>query len=195
MQTFKQFLLEEDKIGAKKLGDNVPEWTPANAESDYRVGEVTFSCHDGLGQVPNNESVYHFGFVAWMRPSTFAEVAMPHESANERAKGIAKLILKGYAMGPPFLEVSFGEHDNGPVKITGHDGPARMVAIQMANGDEPVPVHCFLRNGLRGDCLTEKMEGYATRVKELTAGCFAQGTTRYIRHPFQSVYAKGKKVF
>jgi hypothetical protein len=189
MKTFKQFLQEEEEIGtiyAKQLGD-VPAWHPDLAEGNYHVGEVTFSSKDGLGSVPFNQSVYYHGFVTMLKPSAFAELALEDDS-TARAKGIAKMILKGYAVGIPFFNVSLGDEDNGPAKITGHEGRARMLAVKMANGDVPVPVHCFLQHGLRARDLTPD------RIDVLKRGVFAERSQNFVLKAFSTMYVNGKKV-
>jgi hypothetical protein len=187
VKTFKQFLQEaEGTIYAKQLGD-VPPWDPSLAEDNYHIGEVTFSAKDGLGSVPFNQSVYYHGFVTMLKPSAFAELALEDES-TERAKGIAKMILKGYAVGIPFFNISLGDEDKGPAKITGHEGRARMLAVKMANGDVPVPVHCFLQHGLRARDLTPE------RIAILKRGVFAERSERFIVKAFDTIYKDGKKV-
>lgn len=189
MKTFKQFLAEtdEDKIYAKQLGA-VPDWAPDLAEDNYKVGEVTFSAKDGLGSVPFNQSVYYHGLVAEVKPSVFFELALPDEGRGERAKQIAKLILKGYAVGIPFLNIDTKdfEEGTGPVKVTGHEGRARMEAVKMANGDKPIPIHLFLGGGTRARDLTpELIAGIKGRLQ-------AERSKRIVTSPFEKVYANGK---
>ena len=187
MQTFKQFLEEEDqKIYAKQLGA-VPDWAPQFAEDNYKVGEVTFSAKDGLGSVPFNQSVYYHGLAAEVKPSIFFELALPDDSREMRARQIAKLILKGYALGIPFLQIDTKdfEEGTGPVKVTGHEGRARMEAVKMANGDKPVPIHLFLSGGTRARHLTpEIIAGIKGRLQ-------AERSKHIVTAPFEKVYVNG----
>jgi hypothetical protein len=185
MKTFKQFLQEEE-IYAKKLG-SVSEWTPDLAEGNYRVGKVTFSAKDGLGSVPFNQSVYYHGFVAFMKPSTFHTLALPDDS-EQRAKNIVKLVNDSYALGIPFLQVDFKqvEDETGPAMVTGHEGRARMAAVEMLNGDKPVPVHIFLMGGMRARHLTPEM------VATVKAKLQAERSKKIVTGPFEDVYVDGK---
>lgn len=192
MKTFKQFLEEEEerKIYAKQLGA-VPEWSPELAEKAYHVGQVTFSAEHGLGQVPNNQSVYYFGFVVMMRPSVFLDIVLDDEGHQDgTAKEIAKLILKGYSIGPPFLEINTQpfEEDGKPPKIVGHEGRGRMKAIRMANGDELVPVHVFLKGGMRARDLTPEL------IAAIKGRVQVEGGTRVVDAPFMAMYVNGKMV-
>jgi hypothetical protein len=190
MKTFKQFIQEEREIYAKKLG-SVPDWSPELAEGNYHVGDVTFSAKDGLGSVPFNQSVYYHGFVAMIRPSVFKQLALADES-EERAKDIAKLILNGYAVGIPFLNIDTqaAEEDTGPVKVTGHEGRARMQAIEWANGDEPVPVHIFLGGGTRA----RHLEGNDMLIAKIKGRLMAEGGKRIVMSPIEEMFLNGKQV-
>jgi hypothetical protein len=187
--TFKQWLAEEDrKIYAKQLGA-VADFTPDLAEGDYRVGEVTFSAKDGLGSVPFNQSVYYHGFVALMKPSVFLGIVLDDEGHQDgTAKEIAKLILKGYALGPPFLNLDTlpYETDGSAPKITGHEGRGRMKACLIANGDSPVPVHVFLQGGLRSRHLTPEL------IAAIKGRIQAERSTRVVNSPFEGIFVNGK---
>lgn len=187
--TFKQWLAEEDrKIYAKQLGA-VEEFNPSLAEGNYRVGEVTFSAKDGLGSVPFNQSVYYHGFVALIKPSVFLNIVLDDQGHQDgTAKEIAKLILKGYALGPPFLNVTtqpFEEEGKAP-KITGHEGRGRMKAIMMANGDNPIPVHVFLGGGMRARHLTPEL------IAALKGRIQVEGSSRVVNSPFEGVFVSGQ---
>jgi len=111
MKTFKQFLEEEHEIYAKQLGA-VPDWAPQFAEGNYRIGDITFSAKDGLGSVPFNQSVYYHGLVGEIKPSVFFDLVLQDDSKDVRAKEIAKLILKGYAIGIPFITIDTKKAEN-----------------------------------------------------------------------------------
>mgnify|MGYP000878849600 CR=1 FL=1 len=182
MKTFKQFIQEEDrKIYAKKFGE-LPEFTPALAEKDYQVGEVKFSAEHGLGAVPFNQSPYYHGLVALVKPSKFLELAHEEETDPKRVFEIVKLIWDGYAMGIPFLDVLIDDNPEWMMpQIKGHEGRNRMKAFMEVEGDRPVPIHLFLRGGMRNRHVTDEM------IKQLEDSVVSQrGHT--VTHPFIKVY-------
>jgi hypothetical protein len=189
MKTFKQFLYEQE-IYAKKLGA-VAEFTPALAEDDYRVGEVTFSAKDGLGSVPFNQSVYYHGFVVLMKPSMFLDIVLDDEGHQDAtAQKLVELVKDGYALGIPFLTVSTQpfEEDGKAPKITGHEGRGRMKAVRLINGDEPVPVHVLLGGGMRSRDLTPDL------IAALKGRIQAERSPRVVNSPFEAMYVNGKAV-
>jgi len=190
MKTFKQFLYEEHEIYAKKI-EAAPDWGPEHAEGDYRVGNVTFSAKDGLGAVPLNQSVYYHGLVGEMKPSTFLELALPHEGQREETKReIMKLVKEGYAMGIPWFNLDMqpvDDKDDYP-RVTGHEGRARMLAIKELIGDVPVPVHLILTGGMRARHLEPK------HLKKLAFGLRPERSNGLVDFPFKALYANGKKV-
>jgi len=183
MITFKQFLAEsERKIYAKKLGD-VGAFTPAKAEDSYTVGNVTFSAKDGLGSVPHNQEVWYMGFVATMKPSMFLKIALDDEGSQvPTSKELAKLVQDGYAVGIPFLEIEFDPDGNDLPKIKGHEGRGRMRMVQDLNGDEPIPVHFFLRGGLRARNVTREM------IDEVKQGVYAEKSSRLVKNPVERIW-------
>lgn len=192
MITFKQFLEAADgrEIYAKKIEGAQP-WTPALSEGNYTVGDITFSAKDGLGSVPNNQSVNYMGFVALCKPSVFLRLALDHaDQRHETAADIKRLIGDGFAVGIPWLVVDTRdlEDDKGPAKIKGHEGRARMLAIKSINGDDPIPIHCFFTGGTRAHHLTPEI------IRDLQKEIKVEGGTHEIPHPFQAVYFNGKSV-
>jgi len=186
MKTFKQFLEEEHEIYAKQLGA-VPDWAPQFAEGNYRIGDITFSAKDGLGSVPFNQSVYYHGLVGEIKPSVFFDLVLQDDSKDVRAKEIAKLILKGYAIGIPFITIDTkkAEDDEGPVRVVGHEGRARMAAIKMSIGDKPVPIHIFLAGGTRARDLTPEL------IAKIKGRLQIEGSKATIMSPFEKVYVNG----
>lgn len=184
----KKSLDEEREIYASKLGD-VPEWAPQHAEESYRIGDVTFSARDGLGSVPSNANVWYEGFVATMTPSTFLQLALDDEGHQEpTSRELEALVKEGYAVGIPFLSIKFDEEGNELPRITGHEGRGRMRMLRRVLGDIPVPVHFFLRDGLRSRDLTPEM------TDEVKLGLFAERSDRLVRRPVVDVWVNGKKV-
>ncbi len=188
--TFKQWLAEQEEIHAQKI-EAAPDWSPARAEEDYRVGSVTFSAKNGLGAVPYNQSVYYHGFVAECRPSVFLELALPHEEQrNETARNIVRLSKEGYALGIPWFDMSLRdveEHDGHP-RITGHEGRGRMLAIKELIGDVAVPIHIILTGGMRARHLNDK------HISAIKQAVYAQDGKKLVAGPFSAIYVDGKKV-
>lgn len=186
MKTFKQFIeAEEEKIYAKIIKD-APPFSPALAEKDYRIGDVTFSAENGLGSVPFNQSVWYHGLVGMMKPSTFLKLAHEGGTTPKRIFGIVKLMWEGYALGPPFLDIKLtpvNNDEDSPLiaKVVGHEGRHRMKAIMEVEGDVPVPVHLFLKDGLRNRDLTARM--YET----LKQGLHGQ-EKNYVVNPFTELW-------
>jgi hypothetical protein len=189
MLTFKQFLKEaEREIYAKKI-ENAPEWSPAVAEEDYKVGKITYSATKGFGSVPNNANVNYMGFIGFMKPSTFMSLALDDEGQQEEtSKDLENFVEQGYAIGIPFLYIKFDEDGNTLPKITGHEGRGRMRMARRVNDDEPMPVHFFLSGGLRSRDVTADM---ADEVKQ---GVFAEKSERLVKHPVTKLYVDGRKM-
>lgn len=133
---------------------------------------------DGLGSTPNNRSVEHLGFIAWMRPSQFQKLnpARPRLPSQE-----SKAAWAQQGIGAPMLYVRLLsdlegaiellediEHEEkrlGPgaarqarqalrgaklkLQVTGHEGRGRMLWIEDRLGDVEVPVSVILERGLR----------------------------------------------
>lgn len=189
LKSFKQFLEEQD-IHAKKITD-APAWAPKYAESSYQIGTITFSASDGLGAVPYNQSVYYHGFVGLVKPSTFLNLALPHDGQRgEDSSKIEGLVKDGYALGIPWfsLNTQAVEEGTGLAKIVGHEGRARMLFIQRELGDVPVPVHFILTGGARSRDLTPEM------IQSIKGGIKAEGSGTEITDPIKTAYLDGSEV-
>lgn len=188
--TFKQFLAEgeEREVYAKMIAD-APAWSPSEAESNYKIGSITFSAADGLGSVPYNQSVYYHGFVAMMKPSVFLKLALPHggERDEDSAK-IEALVKKGYALGIPFLDLNINdlEEGTGPAKIVGHEGRARTLFVLRELGDVPFPVQFLLKGGARARDLTPEV--MASMKNEI----LAQDKQSLVKNPFAEAFVRGE---
>lgn len=183
MITFKQFLKEADReIHAQKI-ENAPAFSPARAEEDYKIGDITFSAKAGLGSVPNNQNVWYMGFVGLVKPSTFLKLALSDDGAQEpTSRELEELVKQGYAIGIPFLDIQIDEDGNALPKIVGHEGRGRMRMVQRVLGDEPIPVHFFLRGGMRSRHLTPEM------MAEVKQGIYAERSTRLVPNPVSKVW-------
>lgn len=190
MKTFKKFLEQDERQIDAKIIEGAPEWSPEHAEGNYRVGEITFSAKDGLGSVPFNQSVYYHGFVVEIKPSVFADIVLPDDTRLETAKAIGVLVLKGYALGIPFISVDTkaAEEGTGPVRVTGHEGRARMMVVKMSNGDEPVPIHVLLGGGTRARHLTPEL------IAAIKGRIQVEGSKRIVMSPFEKMYVNGVQV-
>jgi len=198
MKTFKQFLgitsvrenKEDRKVYAKKIVD-APAWSPAHAEKNYRIGDITFSASDGLGSVPSNQNVWYEGFVAMVKPSVFLSLALSDDGAQEPTSiELERLIKEGYAVGIPFLSIQFSEDEDDLFslpKIRGHEGRGRMRTIRRMLGDAPVPVHFFLRGGLRSRDITPQM------IKQMKIGIISEGKS-IVKKPLETIWVNQKEV-
>jgi hypothetical protein len=167
--------------------------TPSNIEDRYKVGDVAFDNKDGLGAVPNNQSVSYFGFVAEMSPSTFLSL-VTQADRSEDASRLQQLIKKKAALGAPFLTVKINESEwlaGEPlrVRVTGHEGRGRMVAIKQLQGDAPVPVHFFVQGGVRARDLSEKF--FLALRKN---GIIPEGKDLLIKVKLADIFWSGKKL-
>lgn len=189
MITFKQFIAEaEREIHSKKLGD-VQAWSPAVAEEDYKVGKITFSSSKGFGSVPNNTNVWYMGFVGFVRPSVFMSLALDDEGQQEpTSRDLEKFVEEGYAIGIPFFEIVIDDEGKTLPKIVGHEGRGRMRMVRRVNGDEPVPVHFFLRGGMRSRNITKNM------ADEIKQGVYAQGSERLVKNPVSKLYVDQREM-
>lgn len=176
--TFKSFLKEESNyrhIAASYEGHKLsheeilalPEPAPANFESQYRVGGVFFDNNHGLGAVPDNRNVEYKGFVGFITPKQFLELAANHQGKREEsAADIKQAISDGFPIGAPFLDITLSDiEEGGYATVVGHEGRARCLALIALGRDKQmgflentkIPVHFFLRDGLRSRHITDEM--------------------------------------
>ena len=173
MTTFRQFL-------AEKYGDPLPypEWkaltppTGKNYDDAFRIGLIAFDQKRGLGQTPNNQEVDYLGFGMELYPQEFLLLAH-HADRSESAAELERQALDRVPFGSPmlYIKVDMDALEKGGrlnAKVTGHEGRARTWAFRMAEGDEYLPVHVILRDGLRArDLSPEFFE--ALRKEGITA--------------------------
>ena len=176
--SLKQFLKEESAyrhMVASYEGKNLsnedihqlPEPGPDNFEDRYRVGNVYFDNHNGMGAVPDNRNVVYKGFVSMLTPKEFLQLAADHNGQREEsASDFKQTLSEGYPIGAPFLEIILEDiEDGGFATIMGHEGRARMLALNSfaregkmgLHESSRFPVHFFLRDGLRSRHITDEM--------------------------------------
>ena len=176
--SFKEFLKEDSAyrhMVASYEGKNLdqedrnklPEPSPDNFEGKYRVGSVYFDNDHGMGAVPDNRNVVYKGFVGMMTPKQFLELAANHNGQREEsAADFKQTISEGYPIAAPFLEIILEDiEEGGYASIVGHEGRARCLALLSLARDNhmgltessKIPVHFFMRDGLRSRHITDKM--------------------------------------
>lgn len=190
---FIEYLLEEDRkiYATRRTPEEIQSLPVLNAnslEEAARVGKVVFDQKEGLGAVPNNQNVVYRGFVGMMFPKDFMYFA--HRADREEdAKNILNLIEQGYGIGSPFLYLDIeGENPNLTMRIVGHEGRARCVALNYLQPNVAIPVHFFLGGGLRARSLTDQMIGMLNqRIK-------AEGSEIPVQGRIQSIWLRGENI-
>lgn len=125
------------------------------------ISEVKIDNKEGAGAVPYNQDVDYFGLRVMMKPSTFLKLAAP--LGQEHSAELEKYIADGGAIGAPFLDIKIPmEWDDGnfskAAQVVGHEGRNRMTAILKLEGDAPIEVHMFPKNGYRGRDITPEFK-------------------------------------
>lgn len=134
MTTFKQFLTEQ-----QQLIDNV----------------------NGLGAVPINQDVDHFGMRVKMTPSTFLDLAEDFTPNQEKIDYMVNHLEQDGSIGASYLQIMlpsswtaeiFPRQEDNQLEIPqvhDHDGRNRMIAVKRVYGDIPVETHLFFNSGIR----------------------------------------------
>lgn len=132
------------------LRENALALPSGNPEGQLTLGPLRFDQRDGLGQVPDNQSVDYRGFAVLMTPRQFLRLAERRDfSLGSGLEPIKAALEDGQPMGSPFLDVLFDEDGQEPAKVRQHEGRTRMRAVQELYGDIPALVHIFPAQGLR----------------------------------------------
>lgn len=182
----------------------LPEPGPDNFEGQYRVGEVPFDNVHGMGNVPDNQNVVYKGFVTLLTPQQFLDLALDYKGREESAEEFKELIGEGIPLAAPFLEVTLeGIEDGKFATVVGHEGRARMLALRSfcregkhgMTGATKVPVHFFLRDGLRSRHITDEMiqslskDGIIPEAEKRMSPASAVKVK-----PFKEIFINGKKI-
>lgn len=140
--------------------ESLPEPSARNMNDRYRVGSVPFDNVKGMGAVPNNQEVDYLGFAVEMSPTDFLKLAA-RADRGDTAEEINRLLKDGAALGAPYLSITynakeFGQGDQLRVEVVGHEGRARALAFHNREGSAKLPVHIFLKGGMRAHDLSER---------------------------------------
>ena len=142
----------------------------------------------GLGSVPLNRNVVYRGFVGMMYPRDFSEFAKKADR-DESAKKIVELISEGYGVGSPFLDIDVNNpgEKNMKMKVYGHEGRARCIALNIIQPNVLIPVHFFF-SGLRARDITEEM------VPLFNQRIMAEGSNTFVRDKIKGIWLRGKYI-
>ena len=182
----------------------LPEPAPDNFERQYRVGEVPFDNVHGMGNVPDSQNVEYKGFVALLTPKQFLELALDHKGREESAAEFKELIDEGIPLAAPFLEITLeGIEDGKFAAVMGHEGRARMLALRsfcregkhgMTEATK-IPVHFFLRDGLRSCHITDEMIKSLGSDGIIPESEKRQSPTAAVKiKPFKEIFINKKKI-
>ena len=191
MQTFKQYLTEEREIYGKKRSEddikNIPSLSSSNLETVSKVGKVIFDQEHGLGQTPYNKNVVYRGFVGMMLPSSFSDFT-PTADRDGDATQIMNLIEQGYGIGSPFLILDIGDEDKPSMRIVGHEGRARCIALTKLQPNVLIPVHFILYGEGRARHITKDM------VAKLNTSITAENSKQIVKNKIRSIWLNGTHV-
>lgn len=101
-----------------------------------KVNGVIIDNVNGKGSTPLNQEINYLGFVVYMKPSTFLELALRGLRDPELASSYS-----GEPIGAPFLQVYYTEENN-TIEVSDHEGRHRVSGIINSLGDDfQIPVH------------------------------------------------------
>lgn len=137
---------------------------------------------NGAGAVPYNQEIDYFGLRVMMKPTVFAQLALPLDRSGASYEGIKQHIQNGGKIGAPFLIIAVppewedGDFSN-PAAVKNHEGRNRMVALEQLYGDQPVEVHLIFSGGLRSRDITPEW------VAQLNARLLKERSTEVVSGP------------
>jgi hypothetical protein len=126
-----------------------------DVEGKFTGGPVEYDQKDGIGNIPDSQSIKYMGFAVMMKPSQFAKLVTETDFATPESKKTIKYITAqmhgGKPIGSPWLEVDLERKV--PVVVK-HEGRHRMEAIAKLHGDIPVLVHVFSKGDSKARLIT-----------------------------------------
>jgi len=150
------------------LRKELEEYTENPDAKDYSSGariliagdltpENIFDAKDGIGAVPHNQDVGHFGFVKKMSAPEFRRLAMNGKIGKESKEYVVDQLKQGKKIGQPFLNVDWDE-DLGKWLVVSHEGRSRSDAFRELFGNSAkMEVHIF-PCGLRAANISPEMK-------------------------------------
>lgn len=126
---------------------------------------------NGLGGVPLQHSIPYQGFILWMYPKKFLELAAP-DSSNRDISFLTNAIEEGKSLAPPFLNLKW---EDGDWDVTMHEGRGRTAAMIKFGVTELIPVHCIGWRWRARDITQE-------HIDSLKKGMFSE-TGNYVSSP------------
>ena len=124
----------------------LPTFRIALADDVFKLTDEAYvDNRDGLGATPDNRNVRYKGFVALLSPEVFLKLAPPSGDLARRADNMADLIRQGYGIGNPCIYLEAGEYLDGsaPLRVTGHEGRARVTCLAKHFGLKQLPIQFF----------------------------------------------------
>jgi hypothetical protein len=157
--------------------------------AEEQLDELKIDNRNGKGAVPHNQDVDYFGLRVKMKPSMFLKLALPLNVRDDDAETIDHLaqVKDTEGFGAPFLDIKFPKDwfdgdISVPARVAGHDGRHRMLAILKSEGDDPVEVHLFPRDGVRGRDITDEMIKALEGAMVSQSGAFVRGPIFGLEH-------------
>ena len=141
---------EKLKQMCKELADT---FLKKHVKENTELDELKIDNVNGIGSVPWTQEIGYMGLSVLMKPSIFLKLARPIKSLSpndRKTVDYLKKELDNKGIGAPFLQIDIPQEwkkgiTGEPARIVGHDGRHRMLAIQSAEGDNPVEVHLLPR--------------------------------------------------
>lgn len=149
---------------------------------------VHYDQKDGIGAVPHNQDIAHFGFKCWMVPDMFLRLAKKIyiDPNDARFLSLQNLIKHGKPIGSPFLNAEW-DISKKVWTIWDHEGRHRVQAIKNLWPNESIEVHVFTGSGIRAKDINPEM------LQSFMTGVIAQDKT-YVQKPTAEIECQKKKI-
>lgn len=126
---------------------SLPEFSRQSADEAYRITDRLYVDNvDGMGATPDNQNVMYKGFVGELPLKLFIDMALASGDRVERSGPLKEKMLAGYGIGSPcfYIDVRpYMTEGDGKAVITGHEGRARVTALQEL-GVSSMPIQFFI---------------------------------------------------